>query len=67
MRRYMLNLLIAVNQMVNAIFWGDPDETISSRVGKSGGWIPRRIAAFLNWIDPGHTTKVRESDRGKRG
>jgi len=31
---YIWNLLIAVDQLVNTIFGGDPDETISSRLGK---------------------------------
>lgn len=31
MRPYWLSVLIAFDQFVNAIFWGYPDETISSR------------------------------------
>lgn len=34
-RRYFLNLLIAIDQLFNAITFGDPDETISSRLGKA--------------------------------
>lgn len=34
LRRYLLNVLIGVDQLANAIAGGDPDETISSRVGK---------------------------------
>jgi hypothetical protein len=46
---YLFNLLIAVDQFFNALLGGNPDETISSRVGKKvttspfafvvGGWI----------------------------
>ena len=64
---YVRNLFVAINQLCNAILFGDPDETISSRVGKSRGWLPRKISAVLNWIHPGHTDKVREDDRGDRG
>ncbi len=41
MRRYLGNLLIAVDQGGNAFTGGNPDETISSRVGRSalrGEW-----------------------------
>lgn len=30
-RSYGFNLLLALDQSLNAIFWGNPDETISSR------------------------------------
>ena len=29
--RYTIRILIAIDQLVNTIFFGDPDETISSR------------------------------------
>jgi hypothetical protein len=34
LKKYFWNLLISVDQLVNTIFGGDPDETISSRMGK---------------------------------
>jgi hypothetical protein len=34
MKRYFWNLLISFDQFINTIFGGDPDETISSRMGK---------------------------------
>lgn len=34
-RKYIKNILIAFDQLVNAILFGDPDETISSKLGKS--------------------------------
>jgi len=34
MKKYVWNLLIAIDQFVNTVFGGDPDETISSRLGK---------------------------------
>lgn len=35
MRRYLLNVAIAVDQLINTILRGRPDETISSRVGRN--------------------------------
>ena len=32
--KYVWNILIAIDQFFNALFGGDPDETISSRAGK---------------------------------
>ena len=44
MNRYFFNLLIAIDQLLNALMGGDPDETISSRMGKyvqrGRGFIP---------------------------
>jgi len=34
-KRYILNWLVGLDQWVNTWFAGDPDETISSRLGKS--------------------------------
>lgn len=34
-RRYLKNVLIAIDQLANAIMFGDPDETISSKLGKA--------------------------------
>ena len=34
MGKWLFNILVALDQLVNTIFLGDPDETISSRVGK---------------------------------
>lgn len=34
MKKYFYNILIGIDQLVNAILGGDPDETISSRLGK---------------------------------
>ena len=53
MKRYLLNLLIAIDQGGNAFFGGNPDETISSRVGKAalrevrGAQILRRV---IDWL-----------------
>lgn len=34
MKAYFLNILISADQFINTLCGGNPDETISSRVGK---------------------------------
>lgn len=41
---YLKNVIIALDQLVNALTGGNPDETISSRIGKAiraGGFMAR--------------------------
>ena len=71
MKRYMLNILIGFDQWVNTWIAGDPDETISSRLGKrvvSGkATFPERwLALILNWLDPNHVFDAIEPDEGDR-
>ena len=75
MWKYLLNILISIDQLGNVFVGGDPDETISSRLGKlkvkHGGKIPWRrpvakvIDAGLDKIDPGHSVDAIEEDEGK--
>ena len=75
--RYVLNLLFSLDQLGNSICAGDPDETISSRLGrikeKWGGTIPmtrpicRFTAWWLNKIDKNHVEDAIERDEGKDG
>lgn len=70
--RYLVNILVGVDQLGNALFAGDPDETISSRIGRlkrrHGGKIPwsRPVPKILDWvldkIDNNHTTEHIEED-----
>jgi hypothetical protein len=65
--RYLLNIAIAADQLLNAILFGDPDETVSSRAAKNAsrhGW--RQVCRFLEWIDPGHLKRSLEPDEGDR-
>lgn len=67
-KRYARNLFISVDQLVNTILGGDPDETLSSRAAKHAnnrGWS--LLARFLEWIDPGHLAETREDDEGANG
>lgn len=64
---WFTNILVALDQLVGAIFGIDPDETLSSYVGKkrdAGRAWAKPIAAFLDWLDPNHTTKYQEPDEG---
>lgn len=64
--RYILNVLIAIDQLGNALALGDPDETISSRCAKaahgSGWW---RLGRLIEAVDPGHLSRTIEPDEGK--
>lgn len=65
LKRYFWNVLIAIDQLGNALTGGDPDETISSRAAKRThvlGW--RVLGNFLEAIDPGHLERAREDDEG---
>jgi len=65
-KQYIFNVLIAIDQLGNAILFGDPDETISSRAAKRAhkrGW--RILARILEAVDSGHLRRAREDDEGK--
>jgi len=74
MKRYFWNLLISFDQFVNTVCGGDPDETISSRMGK---WardnrhkrgLKRPLYMFANMIvelfEKDHFKKSIEEDEG---
>ncbi|MED3562235.1 hypothetical protein [Bacillus xiapuensis] len=69
MKRYIWNLLIAVDQFFNALFFGDPDETMSSRMGKhvAKNDCPfcNLVCKFLNFFEKDHCVKSIENDEGK--
>lgn len=67
MKRYIWNLLIALDQFGNALFAGDPDETISSRAGKAmreGKVWGCVLCSALNWFERDHCAKSIEADEG---
>ena len=67
LRRWAWNVLIALDQRANALTGGDPDETISSRVGKCVrvGRL-RWLGALLDEIfGPRHCENSIEPDEGK--
>lgn len=67
-KKYIWNMLIALDQMGNALTGGDPDETISSRSAKgmmNGSRMGRLMCRFLDIFDKGHCPKAIEPDEGK--
>lgn len=72
--KYILNILISIDQLGNTLTGGDPDETISSRLGKIkrkyGGIIPwtKPLARLIDWglekIDKNHCIDAIEEDEG---
>lgn len=65
-KQYGWNLLIALDQLLNAILLGDPDETVSSRAAKNAHlWHWDMLGRFLDWIDPGHMERAVEWDEGE--
>ena len=66
---YFRRLFVAVDQLVNVIFGGDEDETVSSRLGKDalrGRKFACVMCRVLDLIDKDHCDKAVERDRGKR-
>lgn len=68
MSRRVFRILVAIDQLVNAILNGYPDETISSRAakaarkGKAWGCV---LCKFLDLFDRDHCERVIELDEGK--
>lgn len=59
--------LIGWDQLLSSMTGGDPDETISSRLGKSRGRcvLCRAACWLLDAIDPGHCERAIERDEGR--
>ena len=49
MKRYFLNILIAIDQLVNAVFFGYPDETLSARCWREQRWCRHLIDVLFFW------------------
>ena len=73
--KWIVNVLIGVDQLGNALWGGDPDESVSSRIGKMKLYYKGRIPWYhfffkvidwgLNKIDPNHSIDAIEHDEGK--
>jgi hypothetical protein len=68
-KRYIWNLLISLDQLMNTILGGFPDETMSSRMGKH---VAKKdcpfcnfVCKFLNLFQKDHCVKSIESDEGE--
>jgi len=78
MKRWIFDILIAIDQLANVIFkypldfifgvrgFGHPDETISSVLGKHYEQcrLCRVVCKFLSLFDERHCRRAIESDRG---
>lgn len=68
LKRYIWNLLVAIDKFANALLAGDPDETLSSRMGRAvqDGRCRacRWICLLLHRFDPHHCQKSIEHDEG---
>ena len=67
---YLRNLLIAVDQLINTVGGGWPDETLSSRAWRwhrdgRRKW-PRRFIDRLFFFDPDHCEDSYQSERTSR-
>ncbi len=67
MKQWAWNVLVAIDQLGNALTGGDPDETISSRSAKQRASCRfcRFLCRLLDRVDPGHCDKSVESDEGE--
>lgn len=66
--RYIVNVLLALDQLLNAVLGGYPDETISSRAGKARLEQKRWacvLCKFLDIFDKDHCLDAIEADEGR--
>ncbi len=72
-KKYVINLLISIDQFFNTLLGGFPDETISSRAGKwiransqAKGGVFYWLCRALHMIDPNHCLDAIEEDEGNK-
>lgn len=67
--QWFRNVLVSADQFLNTIALGDPDETISSRLGKAamrGSKTAHVLCHVIGWVlGPGHCNHAIEGDEGK--
>lgn len=51
LNKYLKNLFISIDQLINTIFGGDPDMTISARLGRyyKKSWVERSVDWLFRW------------------
>lgn len=67
--KYVFNVLIALDKLLNALTGGHPHEMLSSRLGKDrdrGCIISCVLCRFLNIFEADHCTKSIARDRARR-
>lgn len=67
-RNYLVRLLISLDQLLNVILGGWPDETISSRCGRRFGvyWWWTCLGWVLNQIDPDHIYDAMKNEKAAK-
>lgn len=68
LKRYFWNVLLGLDQFLSVLTGGDPDETVSSRVGKASA-AGSRTGRALEWcldavFGAGHCRNSMEADEG---
>lgn len=65
MKNYLIDLLIAIDQLANAILGGYPDETISLRAARERDLNKKpwacALCKVLDWFEDDHCTKTKTS------
>jgi hypothetical protein len=67
--KYFKNWWVTIDCFINALTFGDPDETISSRsakaqlAGREWGCL---MCKFLSWFQTNHCTLALERNKGSR-
>lgn len=70
MKRYFFNVLVGLDQLVNAVTGGDPDMTLSGRMGRAVSEgrckVCGAVCWFLDKIDTDHCARANknEADEG---
>lgn len=65
--RYLLNYAVLLDESVNTVFGGSPNETISERAAKANATGRKWgcvLCGVLNWINPGHCDRALTSTIG---
>jgi hypothetical protein len=69
-KKYLINVLVAFDQGVNAIIGGDPDMTLSGRMGRAVAANRCKLCRLICWaldkVDKDHCARANkfESDEG---
>lgn len=66
MKKYVLNILLSLTQLLNTLLLGDPDESLSSRCAKKHPKAAELIDRLF-WFDPRHCQRSLEPEEGGHG
>lgn len=68
-RQYIMNWLILLDLAANTLLGGDPQETLSSRLGKAANHnnsVAYYICRCLSWFDKAHCRGAKDPHVGRR-